>query len=41
MKFYRFIFADGYYCICAGMSQQELAIEESKHGKLIVKKRES
>ena len=37
MKYYWFEFADGYKCCVAGMSKQELRIEESKHGKLLRK----
>ncbi len=37
IKWYRFVFADGYVCICAGMSKGELASAERKHGKLISK----
>ena len=37
MKFYWFEFADGYRCCVAGMSNRELRIEESKHGKLVSK----
>lgn len=37
MKFWKFIFEDGYYCICAGFSKQELTVEERKHGKLLRK----
>lgn len=39
MSFYKFTFEDGYYCFCMGMSKQELAIEERKHGKLIGKEK--
>jgi hypothetical protein len=38
MKFYKFTFADGYSCMCAGMSKTELYWEEQRHGKLISKK---
>ena len=37
MKFYWFEFADGYRCCVAGMSRQELRVEENKHGKLLRK----
>ena len=37
MKFYWFEFADGYKCCVAGLSKQELRVEESKHGKLLRK----
>ena len=37
MKFYWFEFTDGYRCCVAGMSKQELAVEERKHGKLVRK----
>lgn len=37
MKFYWFEFEDGYRCCVAGMSNQELRVEESKHGKLLRK----
>ena len=37
--FYRFTFADGYFCFCRGFSRQELRVEESKHGKLVAKER--
>ena len=37
MKFYWFEFADGYRCCVAGMSKQELRVEESKYGKLLRK----
>ena len=37
MKFYWFEFTDGYRCCVSGMSKQELAVEESKHGKLLRK----
>lgn len=40
MKFYKFIFADGYYCYARGMSAQEKRVEEAKHGKLLKKVRE-
>lgn len=36
-NWYRFIFADGYTTICRGMSKNELAHEELKHGKMIKK----
>lgn len=36
-KMYCYYFADGYYCYVRGMSRNELAIEESKHGKLVRK----
>lgn len=36
-----FFFEDGYCVCCQGFSQQELAIEESKHGKLVGIERES
>ena len=34
MNFYWFEFSGGYRCCVAGMSKQELKVEESKHGKL-------
>ena len=37
MKFYWFEFEDGYRCCVAGMSNQELRVEENKHGKLLRK----
>lgn len=37
MRFYWFEFADGYRCCVAGMSRQELRVEENKHGKLLRK----
>ena len=37
MRFYWFEFEDGYRCCVAGMSNQELRVEESKHGKLLRK----
>lgn len=37
IKWYRFVFADGYACICAGMSKMELASAERVHGKLVSK----
>lgn len=37
MKFYKFIFADGYIMFCAGMSAQERKVEERTHGKLVQK----
>lgn len=37
MYFYWFIFKDGYKICCAGLSRQELKVEEAKHGKLIKK----
>ncbi|MCI8351950.1 MAG: hypothetical protein HFJ86_12450 [Oscillospiraceae bacterium] len=37
---YRFTFADGYVCICRGMSAQERRVEEAKHGKLVSKIKE-
>lgn len=40
-KWYRFIFADGYFCICRGMSPQELGSERRQHGKLVEKKLEA
>ena len=36
-NWYRFIFADGHFEICKGMSRNELAHEELKHGKLVAK----
>lgn len=33
-KFYVFTFADGYRVWSAGLSRNELAVEERKHGKL-------
>ena len=35
MKYYWFEFEDGYRCCVAGMSKQELRVEENKHGKLL------
>lgn len=35
--FYKFEFTDGYYMFAKGLSEQELMIEESKHGKLLRK----
>lgn len=35
MKYYWFIFEDGYKCCVRGFSKRELAVEESKHGKLV------
>lgn len=37
MKFYWFIFEDGYRCCVRGMDKLELAAEVRKHGKLIRK----
>lgn len=37
MRFYWFEFEDGYRCCVAGMSKQELRVEENKHGKLLRK----
>ena len=37
IKWYRFVFSDGYVCICAGMNKMELASAERKHGNLISK----
>lgn len=37
VKYYRFTFADGYFCIMRGMDRIEKAAEEKKHGKLISK----
>ena len=37
-KYYWFTFADGYSVCVRGFSKQELAVEESKHGKLIERK---
>ena len=37
MRFYWFEFEDGYRCCVAGMSNQELRVEENKHGKLLRK----
>ena len=34
-KWYRFYFADGYYCECRGMDKAERSTEERKHGKLL------
>lgn len=39
MKWFRFTFADGYWCEARGFSKQELRVEEIKHGKLISKVR--
>ena len=36
-KYYWFTFADGYKVCARGFSNQELEIEEQKHGKLILK----
>lgn len=35
--FYKFVFADGYVCMCKSLSELELAHKERKHGKLIEK----
>lgn len=37
MKFYWFIFEDGYRTCVMGLSERELRWEESRHGKLIRK----
>ena len=37
MKFFWYEFTDGFKCCVAGMSKQELRVEENKHGKLIRK----
>jgi hypothetical protein len=37
MKYYWFTFADGYSVCARGFSNQELRVEESKHGKLVKK----
>ena len=37
MKYYWFVFADGYRVLARGFSSQELAVEERKHGKLVLK----
>ena len=37
MKYYWFTFADGYRVLTMGFSNQELKIEEMKHGKLVTK----
>lgn len=34
-KFYWYIFADGYATCVRGFSEQELAVEEQKHGRLV------
>ena len=34
-KFKEYVFEDGYRCVVYGMSKNELAWEELKHGKLI------
>lgn len=35
IKWYRYTFADGYVCICAGMSSNERKIAERDHGKIV------
>lgn len=37
-KVYCYTFTDGYRIWCRGMSKQELAYEQLKHGKLLSKK---
>lgn len=37
MKYYWFIFADGYSVCAKGFSKQKLRVEENKHGKLLRK----
>ena len=37
IKYYWFIFADGYLACVRGFSKQELRVEENKHGKLLRK----
>lgn len=37
---YWYVFTDGYACCVRGLSKQELAIEERKHGKLLRKEKE-
>lgn len=37
MKYYWFTFADGYSVCVRGFSSQELAVEERKHGKLVLR----
>lgn len=37
--FYWYIFADGYSTCVKGMSKQELAVEERKHGRLLGKEK--
>lgn len=37
-RWFQYDFADGYRCICRGMSKNELRIAERDHGKLISKK---
>lgn len=32
---YRYTFEDGYYLISHGLSEEEIAKEESEHGKLV------
>jgi hypothetical protein len=39
-KYYWFTFEDGYRVCARGFSRQEIAVEESKHGKLVSKVRE-
>lgn len=34
---YRYTFEDGYQTIVRGLSRQELALEQLKHGKLVKK----
>lgn len=38
MKYYWFTFEDGYRVCVRGFSNQELKIEEMKHGKLVERK---
>lgn len=35
--YYKFVFADGYICICKALSSHERYFKELKHGKLIEK----
>lgn len=41
MKFFRFIFEDGYEIVARGFDKSELMAEEREHGKLIRKEVES
>lgn len=36
-NWYRFIFADGYFVECRGLSAQERKVEERTHGVLVAK----
>ena len=40
VAYYWFTFEDGYRVCVRGFSKQELAVEESKHGKLVSKVKE-